>query len=270
MKPLVVIPSFMRKQEHLDALMDTIFSIVKTVPDETDILVVDDHSPDQALVDQLAERAEGSIEQKLPPFELIRKKVNSGFSATVNFGLRKAREEGRDAVLMNADIEMHSLDWVNRCRETLGPEGEPAGVVGALLIYPQSGLIQHAGIHFSYLTRRFFERYKYGPSNLPDALHKEVLPVTGAFQYIRADVLTDVGIYDESFKLGYEDVDYCIRTFKSGWDCIYNPEVRAYHHESMIRGEKTEQVLEWEVASWRTFAEKYRGENFGQFVHAVL
>lgn len=256
----------MRNELHLEALKDTIVALQKTAIGEVDVLVVDDCSPEQSLVDDFAH---WNLEA-LMNVELMRKKANSGFSATVNFGLRRAREEDRDVVLMNADLEMDTPGWVETCQKTKGPEGDPAAVVGALLIYPDSGLIQHAGINFSYLTRRFFERFKYGPANLPNALHKEVLPVTGAFQYIRHDTLAEIGIYDERFKLGYEDVDYCLRVFLAGKDCVYNPEVRAWHHESMIRGEKTKQVAKWERDSFRELVEKYQGQSFGQFVPSVL
>lgn len=274
MKPLVVIPSFMRNGGHLDALVDTLESIRRTEPDDTpDILVVDDHSPDQSLVEQLDILRRKAAEPErtgLPLFEMFCKKENSGFSRTVNFGLRRAREEGRDAVLMNADIEMDVPGWVARCQDTQDAEGRPAAMVGALLIYPQSGLIQHAGINFSYLTRRFFERFKYAPANLPEALTLQVLPVTGAFQYIRADTLTRVGVYDERFRLGYEDVDYSIRVFQAGLQCVFNPNIRAWHHESMIRGEKTEQVVRWEATSWHEFVQKYAGESFAAYVPSVL
>lgn len=254
--------------------MDAMRSIGDTAPGEVDILVVDDHSPNEKLIEGLRalQRRVGD-DDKYPAFELYRKKVNSGFSQTVNVGLRMAREEERDAVLWNSDLVMMTPYWLERCQKTVvGAEGGQlfgAGVVGALLTYP-NGLIQHAGINFSFLTRRFFERFKYGPGNLPAALVPTVLPVTGAFQYIKLEALTDVGLYDETFRLGFEDVDYCIRAFKAGLDCVYNPEVRAVHHESFTRGRKDEKVVQWEAASWQTFARKYAGEGFQQFVPAVL
>jgi len=259
MKPLVVIPNFSRKPEDVEVLADTIRSVEKTVPGETDILVIDDHSPDddvRILVRDLTEELD---------FDLIEKKANSGFSTTVNFGLRKARDEGRDAVLMNADIEMDVPDWVRKCQETIDGDENPAAVIG-MLIYPQSGLIQHAGIYFSFLTRRFYEKYKYAPARLPAALRRAELPVTGAFQYIRHKTLTDVGIYDERFRMGFEDVDYSIRVFLAGMHCVYNPQVRAYHFESMFRGEKSEQITKWEVDSFNQLNLKYAGQSFAQFV----
>lgn len=266
MKPLVIIPSFMREDKHLFALRDTVLAVRHTTEGNCDILVVDDHSPAQELVDQF----EHWNRESLQDVTIVRKAANTGFSSTVNVGLRQARNEERDAVLMNADMEMDTPRWIENCQATLDSEGNPAAVIGALLIYPQTGLIQHAGILFSFLTRRFYERFKYGPANLPAALQREVIPVTGAFQYIRYSTLATVGIYDEEFRLGYEDVDYCLRVFLAEQECVYNPQIRAWHHESMIRGEKTEQVATWERESFKHLVDKYRGQSFGQFAPVVL
>lgn len=252
-------------------LMDAMASVKETAGDTVEILVVDDCSPGHELIEGLKvlQRRVADGQDKYPPFELYQKKANSGFSQTVDIGLRRARIEERDAVLWNSDLVMQTPGWVERCQKTVNERYEPAAVVGALLTYP-NGLIQHAGINFSFLTRRFFERFKYGPGNLPAALIPVSLPVTGAFQYVRAQTLTDVGIYDEQFKLGFEDVDYCVRVFKAGLDCIYNPDVRATHHESFTRGHKSEKVVGWEAESWQTFVRKYATEGFERFVPAVL
>lgn len=276
LKPLVVVPTYLSKDGDISMLMEALFSIKETAPDQTEILVVDDCSPEdkfEALrLIQEKSQEDGRIDE--PPFELHRKKANSGFSQTVNVGMRTAREEERDVVLWNSDLVMQTPGWVEECQRTVTDgDGEgryrPAAVVGALLTYP-NGLIQHAGINFSFLTRRFFERFKYGPGNLPAALEPVSLPVTGAFQYIRAETLTDVGIYDEHFKLGFEDVDYCVRVYKAGLDCVFNPRIRATHHESFTRGHKSEKVLTWEAESWQTFVAKYASEGFQRFVPAVL
>jgi glycosyltransferase involved in cell wall biosynthesis len=59
---------------------------------------------------------------------------------------------------------------------------------------------------------------------------------TGAALYIPFEILTRVGYFDEAFKMGFEDVDYCIRA----WDCkapvIYAGVADIRHHESMTRG----------------------------------
>lgn len=257
-KALVVIPTYLREQGDLDTTIEAVESIGKT---ETNVetLLVDDGSPESGLVKQLCSRADqlGA--------EVIVKQANEGFSKTVNVGLQRALDEGRDAVLMNADVECQTKDWLNVWRKTTDDQLRPADVAGALLMFPD-GLIQHAGIYFSLLTRTFDHMYKFGPMNLPEAHRKRVCPVTGAFQFIRHETLTDVGLYDESFSMGWEDVDYCLRVMLAGRTCVYQPGVRAYHHEMKFRGRPSPKVAEWQQKSWFRLATKYREQSFAGLV----
>lgn len=259
-EPLVVIPNYSTQKEDVATLVDGINSVHKTAPDEVKVLVVDDCSPEPELVDEI-EKLQGPLN-----FHLIRREKNEGFSRTVNVGLAQAREEGRDAVLLNADVEIDTPGWVKAFQETTDSWGHPASVVGALLLYP-NGLIQHGGIYFSLLTRDFREMYKYGPGNLPAALKKAIVPVTGAFQFIRYECLKTIGLYDPAFRMGHEDVDYCLRVFLSKErQCVYNPEVRAFHFESMFRGRPSPKVKEWQEKSWIYLTHKYAEQNFSDLV----
>ncbi len=235
MKPLIVIPNYMSRETDLEILGECVQSIRRTVSDTVDILIIDDRSPAPYLVDVFAER------YARYGFELVRKDVNEGFSRTVNFGLERAIREGRDAVMMNADIVMLTPGWLNRARRAATPQ--PA-LVGAKLLYP-NGLIQHAGLYFSALANVFEHRYRYAPGNLAEANAAAVCPVTGAFQYIPAEVLAKVGPYDAGFRMGYEDVDYCLRVFQAGFPCIYEPAISAIHHESLFRSRPDENQQRW-------------------------
>lgn len=261
-KPLVVIPMYVTQEKDIEVVMDCVRSIRNTVSESVDILVVDDQSPDQALVDSIV----GGFDRF--EVELIRKEENSGFSKTVNVGLRRALKEDRDAVLMNADMEMQSPGWVKICQKTKDSKDRPAAVVGALLMYP-NGLIQHAGIYFSLLTRTFDHLYKFGPANLPEANKVNLCPVTGAFQYIRHSTLEKVGLYDENFHMAHEDVDYCVRVFLADLHCVYQPRVRAFHFEAMFRGQPSPKIEEWEQKSWMYFCDKYATQSFAGLVPFV-
>lgn len=258
-RALVVIPSYMTEPQDLGTTVAAIESVRKTQGDGVDIQVVDDCSPSPGLVDGL------EAESKDLRFDLHRKEENTGFSKTVNIGLRRALQEGRDAVLMNADVEITTPGWLDRFRATTDPKYRKAAVVGALLLYP-NGLIQHGGIYFSLVTRTFDHIYKYGPGNLPEALEKQVCPVTGALQFIRHSTLEKVGLYDEKFSMGWEDVDYCIRVFLVGECCIYNPNVRAFHHEMMFRGRPSEKVRDWQAKSFIYLCVKYQDQSFAGLV----
>lgn len=263
-KALVVIPSFLRDESDLETTMTAVESVRKTAGKGIEILVVDDGSPAPDLVAEMiaqCSRLESEVHQK---------QTNSGFSKTVNIGLRRALQNGQDAILMNADVEIMTDGWYRKFKATKDEQGDPAAVVGALLVF-EDHTIQHAGIYFSLLTRTFDHRFKFGPMNLPEALKFAVVPVTGAFQYIRASTLEKVGLYDEQFFMGWEDVDYCLRVGLAGEQCIYNPNVRAYHYEMKFRGRgrSNEKLIEWQAKSFLYLCEKYEDESFGALVPTI-
>lgn len=260
MGALGIIPSYVRSTADVEVFADAMKAVRRTEPD-LDVLVVDDGSPQKELV--TAVESLGSAYG----FELVAKDSNEGFSATVNVGLRRCLEEERDAVLINADLEPMHSGWLEHFQTTRCIHSDrPASVVGALLVYPQGGLVQHAGIYFSNLTRTFDHLWKYAPMSLPAAQKPKMCPVTGAFQFIRHEALTAVGIYDPEFFMGWEDVDYCLRVFKSGRECVYNPRVRGWHHESMFRGRPSPKIADWQLRSYLYLAEKYRGQSFAGMV----
>lgn len=124
-------------------------------------------------------------------------------------------------------------------------------------------------VHNSLLTRTFDHRFKFGPADLPEAQRACVCPVTGALQYIRFETLDTVGVYDDRFRMGWEDVDYALRVFLAGGMCVYQPTVRAYHHESIFRGRPSEKVQAWQQESYALLMEKYKETNFAQFVPSL-
>ena len=266
MKPLAIVPTFLRQTTDLQVTEKCLQSLRETARNKCDVLVVDDCSPELDLVVGLKHACERF------DADMDRHRVNSGFSASVNVGLRRCLEEGRDAVLVNNDIEFGMTpDWLKLMVGQRQPHSiKLASIVGALLVYPNNSLIQHAGIGFSLLTRSFFHRYHYGPGDLPAAQHATVCPVTGALQFIRLECLEGIGVYDEGYRMGYEDVDYNIRAWLSGRACVYQPGVRAIHYESFTRGRKTPRIEKWEDESWKHFCATHGDVNFLEFVPNYL
>lgn len=231
-----------------------ITTLLETAPG-IELLVVDDASPYEFVPERLSSFSE---------FQFHRQESNQGFAQAVNVGLRRALDEGKDAVLVNADVEFFEPNWLKRMLRAQGD------VVGAMLIYA-NGLIQHAGIYYSILYRNYDHIYRFAPASLEAAQYPRICPVTGALQLIRNHVLERVGIYDEGFKMGFEDVDYSHRVFISGLTCVYEPTVRAIHHESVFRGRrKSKKLEEWERNSFELLHLKYAGHSFADYVPTLL
>lgn len=262
-RPLAIIPTYLRTALDLAMVQTTVATLRETAGDQCDVLIVDDGSPEHVA----GLRALAATHDA----EVVAKPENEGFARTVNVGLHRALVEERDAVLVNADVEFGlTRDWLSLMRrQRTSDNTQLASVVGALLLYPNH-TIQHAGIYFSLLSREFGHRYNYGPGDLPEAQVATLCPVTGALQFIRYECLQAVGVYDESFKMGYEDVDYCIRVWLSGRECVYQPGVRAVHHESFFRGRADEKIERWTAESWMRFCGKHADVSFAEFVPDLM
>jgi GT2 family glycosyltransferase len=254
---LGIIPTYLRTHEDLALTLDALVSWQNTTG-YSELIVVDDCSPNKELYDKLCVIANDRN------VEVWRMEANGGFAKTVNVGLRRARAGGQDDCLVNADIMFHKPCWLDPMIEN------DADVVGALLVYP-NGLVQHAGIFFSVITRRFDHIHRMAPSTLAAAHEPRICPVTGALMLIKHHVLGKVGLFDENFAFGFEDVDYCHEVFKAGLKCAYEPRAQAIHHESMFRSQDPSGDIQkkwW--ASWNYLHQKHAGHGFADYVPTLI
>ncbi len=259
---LCIVPAYLRTADELDVLRKCLISLQATAPDAS-VLVVDDASPSTELVAGL----ELACEEL--GIAYVANDENSGFSKTVNVGLELAHAMEHDAVLVNADIEFPEAGWLDRMRARTDTEGRPAAVVGARLLYP-TGLIQHGGIFFSLLNRDWLHRFRFGPANLPEALVPCRCLVTAALQFIRWETLEQIGLYDEGYRLCFEDVDYCLRAFAAGLACIYEPSVMATHHESYFRTSQTPTHERWTKESTARMLRQWGATDLSRWVPETL
>ena len=233
--PLCVIPSYLRTPADLDLLVRCLVSLWSTAP-EAGVLVVDDGSPERSLLAPLA----AAVDEL--GYELIAKDENEGFSRTVNVGLRRALDTGRDAVLVNADIEFTEAGWLDRMLARTDTQGRPAAVVGARLLYP-NGCIQHAGVFLSAPHARVLASLPVRPGDLPEALVPVLLP---GDRRAAADPSRDArdGRHLRRGVTGWPtrtSTTACASS-QSGRQCIYEPSVCAMHHESVFRGRTTPKI----------------------------
>ena len=52
----------------------------------------------------------------------------------------------------------------------------------------------------------------------------------GACMCVRRTATEQVGLLDEGFQLYYEDIDWCYRMWRSGWEVHYVPDAVVMHH----------------------------------------
>ena len=87
---------------------------------------------------------------------------------------------------------------------------------------------------------------------------------------IKHDTLKKIGVLDENFRFGYEDVDYCHMVFKAGMKCAYEPQAEVVHHESWFAANPDKKHREWMQNGWAYLHEKHRGHGFADYVPTLI
>jgi GT2 family glycosyltransferase len=148
---------------------------------------------------------------------------------------------GELLLFMNSDVEGRSRGWLSAMVEhALRPE---VGPVGARLLYPD-GRVQHAGVIVGFGGRaehafRFCPGDSSGYRGLAK-LQRNCAAVTGACLMVRRSLFAELGGFDGSFAVAFNDVDFCMRARKEGYLVVYTPYAELVHHESATRGVSTD------------------------------
>jgi hypothetical protein len=164
---------------------------------------------------------------------VILKERRQGFAGAVNVGMTEAKH---DIVLLNSDIVAKG-SWLDALQQR-AYAGDGVGLVSPKLVYPD-GRIQYAGTYYArVLAPQWFGHLHVGaPATKPAAnVPGFNRSISGACVYITRQAFEVVGLLDEEFWLGFEDVDYGLRAWQRGVRCYYEPAAMLVHHESASRG----------------------------------
>ncbi|MEK4513005.1 glycosyltransferase family 2 protein [Paenibacillus sp. FSL K6-2524] len=235
----------------LQKCLESIFK--KTSYENFEIIIVDNNSDDPATFEAYHYWEERE-KSRIKVFSL---NIPFNYSKLNNFGVTKA--EGELLLLLNNDIEVISENWLT---EMVGQAiRSEIGAVGACLYYPD-GSLQHGGVvlglggvaghshkHFSAESPGYFRRLK---------VVSNYTAVTAACLMIRKEIFIEVGGFEEELQVAFNDVDFCLKVWSEGYNNVWLPQVKLYHHESKSRGyedtpekqERFKKEIEWIKRRW--------------------
>ena len=224
-KVSIIIPS----KDHPEILEVCLESLMKTITDcDYEIIVVDNGSDEENRIKYDEMKVKYGFNYIFCPMEFH-------FSKMCNMGAGQAN--GEVLLFLNDDIEAVTPGWLTKMKQYAARTH--VGAVGAKLYYPDSKMIQHAGITNLRLgpvhKLQFLEdvRPYYDGRNRMDI---NVLAVTGACLMVRKDVWRECGGFSEELAVAFNDVELCFRIYKKGYYNVVCNSVSLYHHESLSRG----------------------------------
>ena len=228
---LVVIPT----RNRVDLLKTCIDSIERTSDGENYRIVVIDHqSTDPKTIAYLAQIAD---RHAVMPYSGI-----FNYALMNNLAVKTHAGAAKHVVFLNNDVEAIEDGWIARLRSlSARPE---VGAVGPLLLYSDKR-VQHAGVlvgfagaadhamkyHAAYLGEG--KRHPGYNCNLTSV--RDYSAVTAACMMMRMDVFQAIGGFDESFVVGFNDTDLCLRIGAAGYKILYDGFTVLFHHESATR-----------------------------------
>ncbi|HWH61584.1 MAG TPA: glycosyltransferase family 2 protein [Terriglobales bacterium] len=218
-------------KHYLELCLD---SIAKAPPRRSmEILVVDNASADGSAE---------MIESKFPWVKVIKSSENLGFSRGNNLGIRQT--QGRYIALVNPDVIVFP-----GCFDALADfldQNPKVGNVGPRVLNPDMSM-QSTCRRFPTLWNNFCSAtrleqvFKGSPFFAGEHMfyfpHDRTLSVdvlVGCFSMIRRETFNSVGLLDENLFMYGDDVDWCRRARKEGWDVVFYPGAQAIHDRGKI------------------------------------
>lgn len=216
------------------------------------------------------------VRREFPGVHLIAHRVNVGYSAGNNAGLRWFGFGGPGpaptyALLLNPDtlLPPTALDAM-----VAFMEGRPeCGVAGPRVRRPDGSLDracrrsfptpQTSFYRLTGLSRLFPKSRRLNAYNLEylpeDAVH-QVDSVVGAFMLVRGAAIAQIGLLDEAFFMYGEDLDWAKRIRDVGWQTWYNGRVEITHVKEAASRQNSKSRIDFYEAMWIFYRKHYRSQ----------
>lgn len=177
-------------------------------------------------------------QKQYPQYQFIRSEKNLGFAGGNNLGINIA--SGDYFFLINNDTEITPL-LIDTLVATLDANGS-IGVISPLIkYYDDKNIIQYAGFtEMNYFTAR---NNCVGKLEQDKGQYNGIIASTGfahgAAMMITKAAIDKAGLMAEHFFLYYEEIDWCARIKKAGFEIWINTNALIYHKESVSVGKQS-------------------------------
>jgi GT2 family glycosyltransferase len=215
------------------------------LPEGTEIIVVDDASPDDT----------GRVLPAIPGLRYHRNATNLGFVGSCNAGAALAR--GAYLVFVNNDTTL-TPGWLETLLRTFETHPD-SGLVGAQLVYPDGRLQESGGIVFSDGSGWNYGRFE-DPQHPAFTFVREVDYCSGAAIAIPRALFERLGGFDARYAPAYyEDTDLAMKVREAGLKVRVQPASVVIHHEGITAGTDTGSGIKaYQVRNQQRFFERWR------------
>lgn len=244
----VVVPSYNHAEDSITCLT----ALWEARPQPGVVLLVDDASTENAVEAVVSWAREKEVAHRIvdpvtltrehsqspsPWLTIVASKVNGGFVASCNIGLRYLRErkEVTHTLLLNNDTAV-APDYFSELAKAVREYPEVGLLSGSIYEWDRT-TVWYAGASFNPLRANA----RHSTDRIHSGEPGETGYVCGCTMLISRAVLENVGIFAESYAPGYaEDLDYSLRARSAGFAVMYAPRAVCYHRVGSSLGRRSE------------------------------
>jgi len=246
---------------------------------DAELVIVDNDSGDGSY-EQMAQAIATEDWARNAPIRVIRSGHNGGFGAGNNAGIRARMGDGTkpDYVYLQNSDAFPAPDAIRRLHDYLATHPE-VGFAGSY-IHGEDGEPHVTAFRFPSIWSELEGAIRFGPVSrllatksvpigLPEATQR-VDWLAGASIMMRQGVLDQIGLFDETFFLYFEETDLCLRAARAGHQTHYVRDSEVAHIGSVSTGMKRWTRIPgfWLDSRWHYFS-KNHGRGYAALATAM-
>ena len=213
--------------DHLKSCIKSIYN--SDIKSEFEIIVIDNNSPEPI-----------DFPNDKDNLRIIQFEKNLGFAKAVNYAI--SISSGSEILLLNPDTLVHK-NTIQVLNDFI-LENIDVGIVGCKVVFSSGKYQLSSKRHFPtigivitklfkldkvFSRSKYFGKYNYTYLDANELAYVD--SVSGACMMFRKETFIDIGSFDESFFLYFEDTDFCYRALKKQYKVVYNPKCKIVHYK---------------------------------------
>ncbi|MFM8833389.1 MAG: glycosyltransferase family 2 protein [Cytophagales bacterium] len=172
------------------------------------------------------------LKERFPFVQIIASEMNRGFCGGYNFALRQV--QATYYVLLNSDVEV-TPGWLHPIIELFKTNPRLGAAQPKILSYRNKRYFEYAGaggglidgLGYPFCRGRIFNSLEEDQGQYDDT--RPIFWATGACHFVRADLYHQLGGLDEDYFAHMEEIDFCWRLQRAGYEVYYQGTSTVYH-----------------------------------------
>jgi GT2 family glycosyltransferase len=188
------------------------------------VMVVDNGSPPETVE---------ALRRAFPRLRILCLPENRGFAGGNNAGIRLALDERAEGILLLNNDTVVAADFLPPLLDAIGSSPQAGAASSAVFRMDRPEMLDVAWCEVDFAQRHAVKIV--GVNALPGEgfdRRRSVPVVMGCSVLIKADAFRRVGLFDEAYFAYHEDVDWCLRARRAGYELFFEPFSRVYHRGS--------------------------------------